>query len=102
MQYRILSVGIDSGLLRTRQAVLASQGYDCVTATARDVDEKVNAGTFDLVILSVMIDGAEKRRILATLPAGTRPLVLESIVLPDQLLGMVAEAHSDRHASSKD
>ncbi len=28
MQYRILSVGIDVGLLKTRQALLASRGYD--------------------------------------------------------------------------
>jgi DNA-binding response OmpR family regulator len=92
MRNRILSVGIDSALLRTRQAVLMSQGYDCVTATARNVDEKLNAGRFDLVILSVMLEEKEKRRILATLPADTRPLALESLVLPDQLLDMVAKA----------
>jgi hypothetical protein len=47
---------------------------------------------FDLVILSVKLSPEEKRSIQAKLPAGTRALVLESLVWPNDLLRMVAEA----------
>jgi DNA-binding response OmpR family regulator len=89
---RILSVGTDPGLLKSRQAVLASQGYDSAIATPEDVDEKLRSGTFDLVILSVMLSEEETRRIQASLPAGTRPLVLDKFVWPKDLLHLVAEA----------
>jgi hypothetical protein len=81
---RILSVGTDPGLLKSRQAVLASQ--------PEDVDETLRSGTFDLVILSMMLSEEETRRIQASLPAGTRPLVLDKFVWPKDLLHLVAEA----------
>jgi DNA-binding response OmpR family regulator len=92
MQYRVLSVGIDPGLLKTRQALLASRGYDSVIATPEEVDQKLHSGTFDLVILSAMLSEEDKRQIQAKLPAGARRLMLERLVLPDELLRMVAEA----------
>jgi DNA-binding response OmpR family regulator len=92
MQYRVLSVGIDEGLLKSRQALLASRGYDSQIATPEDVNEKLRSGTFDLVILSVMLSEEDKRLIQAKLPAATRPLVLETLVWPEELLRMVAEA----------
>jgi DNA-binding response OmpR family regulator len=78
-------------LLTTRRAVLASRGYDSLIATPRDVDEKLQSNRFDLVILSVMLSPDERRQIQAKLPAGTRALVLESLVWPNDLLRMVAE-----------
>jgi hypothetical protein len=78
--------------LTTRQALLTSRGYDSLIATPDDFDEKLHSGRFDLVILSVMLSREEKRRIQAELPAGTRSLVLETLVWPDELLRMVAEA----------
>jgi DNA-binding response OmpR family regulator len=89
---RILSVGTDPGLLKTRQALLASRGYDSVIATPADVDENLHSHTFDLVILSAMLSHEATRRIQDKLPAGTRPLVLETLVLPEELLRLVAEA----------
>ena len=89
---RILTVGIDVDLLTTRQAVLASRGYESLIATPRDVDEKLQSGRFDLVVLSVMLSPNEKRHILAILPAGTRPLLLQKLVQPEELLRLVAEA----------
>jgi hypothetical protein len=86
-----MTVGIDVDLLTTRQAVLTSRGYDSPIAPPGDVDEKLQSGRFDLVILSVMLSQDEKRRIQAKLPAGTRALVLESLVWPNELLRMVAE-----------
>jgi DNA-binding response OmpR family regulator len=72
--------------------VLTSRGYESLIATPEDVDEKLQSGRFDLVILSVMLSQEEKRRIQAKLPAGTRALVLESLVWPNELLRMVTEA----------
>ena len=92
MRYRILAVGIDLDLLETRQAVLTSRGYESLIATPRDVDEKLQSGRFALVILSVMLSQEEKRHILAILPMGTCPLLLEKLVRPEDLLRMVAEA----------
>jgi DNA-binding response OmpR family regulator len=80
------------GLLETRQALLTSRGYDSVIATPEDVDEKLPSGRFDLVILSVMLSEEEKRRIQAKLSAGTRSLVLKTVVWPDELRHTVVEA----------
>ena len=84
-------MGLDGRLLTTRQALLASRGYDSVIATSEDVDEKLHLDRFDLVILSAMLSQKEKDRIRAKLPGGTRPLVLETLVMPEELLRMVAE-----------
>ncbi len=92
MQYRVLSVGTDLDHLKTRQALLARWGYDPVIATPMDIDEKLYSGRFDLVILSAMLNQEQKRHIQEKFPAGTRPLVLETLVLPDELLSLVAEA----------
>lgn len=91
MRYRVLTVGTDVGLLTTRQALLVSRGYDSLIATPEDLDEKLRSAKFDLVILSAMLSQGEKGHILAKLPAGTRPLVLETLVWPNELLRMVAE-----------
>jgi DNA-binding response OmpR family regulator len=92
MSYRVLTVGTDVTLLTTRQALLASGGYESLIATPEDFDEKLNSGKFDLVILSVMLSQEDRGHILAKLPAGTRPLVLETLAWPDELLRMMAEA----------
>jgi len=75
-----------------RQVLLTSWGYDSLIATPRDVDEKLRSGRFDLVILSLMLGQEEKRQIQAKLPDGTRPLVLGTLVWPDELRRTVAEA----------
>ena len=92
MRYRVLTVGTDVDLLETRQALLASRGYDPLIATLEDVDEKLRSDRFDLVILSAMLSEEEKRHVQAKLPACTRTLVLETLVWPADLLHNVAEA----------
>jgi hypothetical protein len=92
MRYRVLTVGTDVNLLATRQALLISRGYDSLIATNQDFDEKLLSGTFDLVIFSVTLSQEEKRQTQTKLPAGTRTLVLDTLVWPEELLRMVAEA----------
>ena len=75
-----------------RQVLLTSWGYDSLIATPEDVDEKLQSGRFDLVILSLMLGQEVKRQIQAKLPAGTRPLLLKTVVWPEELRRTVAEA----------
>jgi hypothetical protein len=72
--------------------LLVSRGYDSVIATPEDLDETLRSARFDLVILSAMLSQEEKRHIQAKLPAGTRRLVLETLVWPNELLRMVAKS----------
>jgi len=92
MRYRVLIVGIDVDLLEIRQVLLNSWGYDSLIATPEDVDEKLQSGRFDLVILSLTLSQEDKRRIQAKLSAGTRSLVLKTQVWPEELRRTVAEA----------
>ena len=85
-------MGTDVSLLATRQALLRSRGYDSLIATLEDFDEKLSSGKFDLVIFSVTLSQEDKRHIWGKLPAGTRPLVLDALVWPEELLRIVAEA----------
>jgi hypothetical protein len=72
--------------------LLVSRGYDSQIAAPEDLDETLRSAKFDLVILSAMLGQEERGQILAKLPAGTRPLILETLVWPNELLRMVAEA----------
>ena len=92
MRYRVLIVGRDVDLLMIRQVLLTSWGYESLIATPEDVDEKLQSGRFDLVILSLMLGQEVKREIQAKLPAGTRPLLLKTVVWPEELRRTVAEA----------
>ena len=62
MRYRVLIVGRDVDLLMIRQVLLTSWGYESLIATPEDVDEKLQSGRFDLVILSLMLGQEVKRR----------------------------------------
>jgi hypothetical protein len=92
VRYRVLIVGIDVDLLMIRQVLLTSWGYDSLIATPEDVDEKLQSDSFDLVILSLLLGREEKRQIQAKLPACTHPLVLGTLIWPDELRCTVAEA----------
>ena len=87
-QHRILSVGTDAKLLSTRQTLLSSRGYDTRIATLDDVEETLRCGAFDVAILSATLSDEEQRRAMSQLPVGTRPLVLKTLVWPDELLRM--------------
>ena len=89
MQLRILCVGTDASLLKTRRELLSFPGYDCSTAMPLDVDQVLTTATFDLVIFSVALGNEEQRRIQAKLPAETKALLLQHFVTPDELFYMV-------------
>ena len=92
MRPRVLSVGVDPSLLKSRQALLSARGYDCTVATPIDVNEMLASGAYDLVILSVMLGEEQKKRIQAKLPPGAKVLSLQYLVQPDELFQQVESA----------
>jgi DNA-binding response OmpR family regulator len=89
MCIRILCIGVDPRLLKSRQMLLASRGYNATTATPLDAEETLAATRFDLVILSAMLSEDQKRRVRGILPPETKILSLTYLVQPDDLFEMV-------------
>jgi CheY-like chemotaxis protein len=89
---RVLCVGTDPTLLKTRQVLLASRGYACTLAYPHEVEERLSSERFDLAILSVALGRQRQEQIRTILPQGTRALLLTHFVNPQELLDMVAEA----------
>jgi DNA-binding response OmpR family regulator len=82
---RLLCVGKDIALLRTRCAVLRQSGYDAQSATVPEAELLLLTEKFDLIIVSAFLDDSEKGRILAA--AGTMPtLMLRGLTLAPDLL----------------
>jgi DNA-binding response OmpR family regulator len=89
MATRILNVGFDPSLNTTRQLILETWGFEAISACPHDVNEKLEGGRFDLVILSVMLSPEEKERVKALLPADTRVLSLDKLVMPAELKKLI-------------
>ena len=86
---RLLCVGKDPDLLRTRCAVLSQSGYDARSATVAEAELLLRTDQFDLVIVSAFLDEGEKDRIL-TAPGKMTTLMLRGLTLAPELLGEVA------------
>jgi hypothetical protein len=91
---RLLCVGKDLDLLRTRCAVLSQSGYDARSATVPEAENLLRTEEFDLIVVSAFLDEWEKGRVLSA--AGKVPtLVLRGLTLAPELLvevgRMVAE-----------
>jgi hypothetical protein len=85
MPNRLLCVGKDIDLLRTRCAVLHQSGYFAESATVQEAEILLRTEEFDLIVVSAFLDEGEKDRILAA--AGkTHTLVLRGLVLAPELL----------------
>jgi len=83
---RILCIGKDSGLLRSRCAVLAHGGYDAHYVMYPDAEHLLSREPFDLIILSAILSGEEKDHI-RTLVGDTPPiLTLKKLVFASELL----------------
>ena len=62
---RILSVSYDAALLRTRQMVLESRGYEVVSAEGfSEAMEKCKEGKYDLIIIGHSIPHKDKQTIV--------------------------------------
>jgi len=86
---RLLCVGKDPALLRTRCAVLGESGYDAQSATVPEAELLLLTEKFDLIIVSAFLGEWEKGRILSA--AGKIPtLELRGLTLAPALLVEVA------------
>ena len=86
---RLLCVGKDPELLRTRCAVLGSAGYNAKSAVLPEARTLLRTEKFDLVIVSAGLSDWERGSILSA--AGKTPTyVLTELTLPDDLLAQVA------------
>jgi len=83
---RILCIGKDSGLLRSRCAVLAHGGYDAQYVMYPDAERLLTREPFDLIILSAILSQEEKDHIW-TIVGDTVPiLTLKKLVFASELL----------------
>jgi hypothetical protein len=71
MPARLLCVGKDLALLRTRCAVLSQSGYDAQSASVPETQILLRTEEFDLIIVSAFLDEWEKGCILSA--AGKLP-----------------------------
>ncbi len=83
---RILCIGKDSGLLRSRCAVLSHAGYDARYVMYPDAEHLLTREPFDLIILSAILSQEEKDHIW-TIVGDTPPiLALKKLVFASELL----------------
>jgi hypothetical protein len=96
---RILCIGKDSGLLRSRCAVLAHAGYDAQAVMFAEAKSLLQTADFDLIILSAILTSDEREEISAFI-GGTIPiLVLKKLTFASELL---AEIEQRLHQAKQD
>lgn len=98
---RILCIGKDAGLLRSRRAVLAHGGYDAHDTLFYRANDLLQRERFDLIILSVHLTDSERQDIREMAGASTPILNLRKLVPPSALLQIVEESLKPRNRSAK-
>ena len=88
---RILCIGKDSGLLRSRCAVLRHAGYDAQAVMYNDAENLLRAEEFDLIILSAILSGEEKDHISAVVNGAAPILPLKKLIFASELLSEVEQ-----------
>jgi hypothetical protein len=96
---RILCIGKDSGLLRSRCAVLTHAGYQADAVMFAEAENLLQTAEFDLIILSAILSGEERDHISAFI-GGTIPiLALKKLTFASELL---AEIEYRLHRAKQD
>jgi hypothetical protein len=90
-QARILCIGKDSGLLRSRRAILAHAGYDVQSVMFAKADTLLRTAEFDLFILSAILRDEERDHIAALVGGTTRILALRKLIFASELLAEVEQ-----------
>ena len=83
---RLLCIGKDPGLLRSRRAVLVRAGYDAHDVMFYGADDLLRTERFELIILSAILTDEEKAHIVKIMDGSTPILSLKNMVLADALL----------------
>ncbi len=83
---RILCIGKDSGLLRSRCAILTHAGYHAQAVMFAEAESLLRTEEFDLIILSAILSGEERDHISGFI-GGTVPiLTLKKLTFASELL----------------
>jgi hypothetical protein len=83
---RILCIGKDPGILRTRCAILEDAGYRAQSVFVVDADTLLQRERFDLIVLSVILTEQERKHI-ATVVGGAIPIFqVTKTILASELL----------------
>jgi DNA-binding response OmpR family regulator len=86
---RILCIGKDPGLLRSRCAVLTHGGYDAQAVMFADAERLLRTSSFDLIILSAILNDEERLQIIALVGDPIRILILKKLIFASELLAEV-------------
>jgi DNA-binding response OmpR family regulator len=96
---RILCIGKDSGLLRSRCAVLTHAGYHAEAVMFAEAESLLRAEEFDLIILSAILSAEERDHISAFIGGRVPILALKKLTFASELL---AEIEHQLHRAKQD
>jgi hypothetical protein len=94
MSPKILCVEPYSAVLETRCAVLQVSGYDATSASPQLAEIVLRSQKFDLIVISSLNDHDLHR--IVNFSDGAEVLVLKELVIPAELLSLVARRLSRR------
>ncbi|HET6216434.1 MAG TPA: hypothetical protein VFE27_05400 [Acidobacteriaceae bacterium] len=88
---RILCIGKDSGLLRSRCAILTHAGYDARAGMFAEAESLLQPADFDLIILSAILTGEERDQISAFIGDRVPILTLKKLIFATELLAEIEQ-----------
>jgi hypothetical protein len=88
---RILCIGKDSGLLRSRCAILRHAGYDAQAVMFAEAESLLRAAEFDLIILSAILTGEERDQISGFIGDRVPILRLKKLIFATELLAEIEQ-----------
>jgi DNA-binding response OmpR family regulator len=88
---RILCIGKDSGLLRSRCAVLTHAGYHAEAVMFADAESLLQTAEFDLIILSAILSAEERDDISAFIDGRIPILALKKLTFASELLAEIEQ-----------
>jgi DNA-binding response OmpR family regulator len=88
---RILCIGKDSGLLRSRCAVLTHAGYHAEAVMFAEAESLLQTAEFDLIILSAILSAEERDHISAFIGDTVPILALKKLTFASELLAEIEQ-----------
>jgi hypothetical protein len=86
---KILCVELDLFVLESRCAILKMSGYDSMSTSPQLAEILLRSQKFDLIVLSMLSDSDLHR--IVNFSDGAEVLVLEELIMPSELLSLVAQ-----------
>jgi DNA-binding response OmpR family regulator len=88
---RILCIGKDSGLLRSRCAVLEHAGYHAQAVMFAESENLLRTEEFDLIILSAILSSEEREHISEFIGGSVPILALKKLTFASELLADIEQ-----------